>query len=202
VDYMAKSVARDAYAILGVDPAVDDEAIAAAYRALARRFHPDIAGDAATRRMSRINAAFDLVRDAHRRSLYDRELDAIDPERAAAARGRRRQAPPPTAEPRRAEARPTAATAYQPRERASERDGTGAAGPPPGRPSGSVLTFGRHLGWSIGEIARSDPGYLVWLEGKAEGRPFREEIDQTLRHGGHRNDADPAPTKKGRFRRS
>ena len=34
-----------------------------------------------------------------------------------------------------------------------EPDGLGAAGPPPGRPSGSVLNFGRYAGWSIGEIA-------------------------------------------------
>ena len=33
----------------------------------------------------------------------------------------------------------------------------GTAGPPPGRPSGSVLDFGRFKGWSLGEIARVDP---------------------------------------------
>ncbi len=39
----------------------------------------------------------------------------------------------------------------------------GIAGPPPGRPSGSVLAFGVFAGWSLGEIARTDPGYLQWL---------------------------------------
>ena len=128
MDYMAKSVARDAYAILGVDPAVDDDAIAAAYRALARRFHPDIAGDAATRRMMRINAAFDLIRDSHRRSLYDRELDAIDPERAAAARSRRRHGAGTATTPREQTRRPAPTPSYPTEDRPVERDGTGAAG--------------------------------------------------------------------------
>ena len=42
--------------------------------------------------------------------------------------------------------------------------GDGAAGPPPGNPSGSVLTFGRYTGWSLGEIARTDLEYLEWLD--------------------------------------
>ena len=53
--------------------------IAAAYRMLARRYHPDIAGEAATRRMMRINAAWDRLRDPERRAAYDDELAEIDP---------------------------------------------------------------------------------------------------------------------------
>lgn len=74
---------------------------------------------------------------------------------------------------------------------APEYDGTGGAGPAPGRPSGSVLGFGRHLGWSIGEIARVDPGYLVWLEDHRQGRPYLDEIDRTLRAVGYRRETDP-----------
>ncbi len=69
----------DAYAVLGVDPAADDESVAAAYRALARRLHPDVAGDGATHQMSVVNAAFDKVRDPKRRREYDDELAEIDP---------------------------------------------------------------------------------------------------------------------------
>ena len=58
--------------------------------------------------------------------------------------------------------------------------GEGAAGPPPGNPRGSVLPFGRHIGWSIGEIARIDPGYLAWLQPRREGEPYREEIERSL----------------------
>ena len=74
-----------------------------------------------------------------------------------------------------------------------EYDGTGGAGPPPGRPSGSVLTFGRHRDWSIGEIARVDPGYLLWLEDQREGLPYLDEIDRALRATGVRRLTDPPP---------
>jgi hypothetical protein len=191
----------DAYAVLGVDPAADDESVAAAYRALARRLHPDVAGDGATHQMSVVNAAFDKVRDPKRRNEYDDELAEIDPSRAARARARPRgarartskaAAPPPPQEPE----HHRAPSPYHEFDDSSRRDGTGGAGRPPGRPSGSVLTFGRHLGWSIGEIARVDPGYLVWLEERREGRPYLDEIDTTLRRMGYREDYIPPPRRR------
>jgi curved DNA-binding protein CbpA len=57
---------------------------------------------------------------------------------------------------------------------------TGAAGVPSGRPSGSVLEFGLFAGWSVGQIARRDPGYLVWLAERREGRPYLAEIEALL----------------------
>ena len=57
---------------------------------------------------------------------------------------------------------------------------TGAAGEPPGRPSGPVLDFGIFAGWSLGEIARRDPGYLVWLAESDEGQPYLAEIERRL----------------------
>lgn len=79
-------------------------------------------------------------------------------------------------------------------------DGTGGAGPAPGRPSGSRLAFGRHLGWSIGEIARVDPGYLEWLEDRPEGRRYLEEIDRTLREVGFRTrETGPRHHRRPRF---
>jgi curved DNA-binding protein CbpA len=144
---------------------------------LARRHHPDVAGERHTAVMSRINAAFDRLRDPSRRAAYDDELDG-----AARAAGRprhpRRGHAPPSVPGQRSDGR----FAWAP-----ERDGTGGAGPPPGRPSGSVLAFGRHVGWSIGEIARVDPGYLQWLEDRREGRPYLDEIDRALRRVGYRN---------------
>jgi hypothetical protein len=74
------------------------------------------------------------------------------------------------------------------RHRGTPRDGTGGAGPPPGRPAGSVLGFGRHIGWSLGEIARVDPGYLEWLSARPEGQPYVAEIDALLRRTGFRTD--------------
>ena len=146
---MSERSDEDAYLVLGVARDANDETIASARRRLARRHHPDLAGERATRRMMRINAAFEAIGTAEARAGYE------------AAR------------------RP-----------ALRRDGTGGAGPAPGRPSGSVLRFGRHLGWSIGEIARVDPGYLVWLAERREGEPHREEIDSTLRSIGVRRNSE------------
>jgi curved DNA-binding protein CbpA len=189
----------DAYAILGVPFDADDTEIASAYRSLARRYHPDIAGETATSRMSVINAAFDLLRDSRRRDEYDRALDAADAatgrpgSRAARRRvGRTRSAARPGATGTPAEGAGSRGTAGDEGPRATygwgpERDGTGGAGRPPGRASGSVLDFGRHVDWSIGEIARLDPGYLEWLEGRPEGRPYLDEIDETLVRIGFRS---------------
>jgi hypothetical protein len=81
-------------------------------------------------------------------------------------------------------------------------EGHGAAGPPPGNPSGTVLKFGRYAGWSIGEIARTDLEYLEWLDRMAIGRAYRDEIDQVLRKSGRRRSATTeAADRHGLFRR-
>jgi len=178
--WVAEPITQNAYAILGVAPDSDDAAIVAAYRTMARRYHPDLAGEGATERMTQLNAAFDRLRTPARRADYDLELEQSGiPRPLRANRGTTRGAG------RFAEA----------------SDGTGGAGPPPGRPSGSVLPFGRHLGWSIGEIARVDPGYLVWLEEHRDGRPYAEEIDRVLRATGNRSGPDQTPERKAHRRR-
>lgn len=161
--------------MLGVTRDADDARITAAHRDLARRHHPDVAGEAATVRMMAINAAYDAIRTAPRRAAHDAEQAST----AGATAG----------------APGTATTSHAGGAAARERlrwrpanDGTGKAGPPPGRPSGSVLDFGRHKGWSIGEIARIDPGYLAWLEDRREGHPYLDEIDTVLRRIGFRPD--------------
>jgi hypothetical protein len=81
-------------------------------------------------------------------------------------------------------------------------EGHGAAGAPPGNPSGTVLKFGRYAGWSIGEIARTDLEYLEWLDRMAIGRAYRDEIDQVLRKSGRRRSATTeAADRHGLFRR-
>ena len=184
---MVATSTNDPYAILGVDRSATDTVIAAAHRRLARTFHPDVAGDTATGDMMRINAAFDRIRDRKRRARY-----AVE---EAEARG--------VAPPHQDMSGSTAGSTHPfegGRRWAPQRDGTGGAGRPPGRPSGSVLAFGRHIDWSIGEIARVDPGYLVWLEERPEGRPYLEEIDRTLRFVNYRRPEHPGP-KKGASRR-
>jgi hypothetical protein len=81
-------------------------------------------------------------------------------------------------------------------------DSQGGAGPPPGNPSGSVVTFGRYDGWSVGEIARSNLEFLEWLDRMPIGRPYRDEIDVILRKAGRRRSAEPDATNtRGLFRR-
>jgi len=81
-------------------------------------------------------------------------------------------------------------------------DGLGAAGPPPGDPSGSVLNFGRFAGWSLGEIARRDLDYIEWLDRMPIGRSFRDELDVILRNAGRRRSAPAdAQERRGLFRR-
>lgn len=164
---MSEVWAFDPYEILGVPRGASDRAIASAHRALARQFHPDIAGDGATVRMMRINAAFDAIRTAQRRAEFD-EATTDGANGHATSEG-------------------SGGGTYRPAWRTTvDRDGTGGAGPPPGRPSGSVLDFGRHIGWSIGEVARVDPGYLEWLANRREGQRYIAEIDAVLKRVGYR----------------
>lgn len=54
----------DPFELLGVTPDAPPDDVAAAYRAAAKRFHPDVAGDdeRAAARMAEINAAYDAIR--------------------------------------------------------------------------------------------------------------------------------------------
>jgi DnaJ domain len=53
----------DPHSILGVPEGVDERELTAAYRAQAKRWHPDRGGgEDAARRMAEINAAYDLLR--------------------------------------------------------------------------------------------------------------------------------------------
>ncbi|HEV3001870.1 MAG TPA: J domain-containing protein [Solirubrobacteraceae bacterium] len=56
-------MAADPFAVLGVAPDTPLEDVAASYRELAKRWHPDRGGGAeAARRMAEINAAYDVLR--------------------------------------------------------------------------------------------------------------------------------------------
>ena len=64
----------DPYKILQVDSEAEDEVIQAAYRRLARKYHPDLAATPeAAARMSAINAAWELIGDPAARAAFDRE---------------------------------------------------------------------------------------------------------------------------------
>lgn len=69
----------DHYACLGVMPNAEQIVITAAYRALARQYHPDLwKGDPAiaNRRMSEINVAYGVIGDPDQRQRYDKTRDA------------------------------------------------------------------------------------------------------------------------------
>jgi len=59
------------YAILGVPIDADADTIKRAYRQLARRFHPDLAGPDGAVQMKRINRAYDVLSDPEKRLNYD-----------------------------------------------------------------------------------------------------------------------------------
>lgn len=61
---------RDYYEILHVQPSADPDVVAAAFRALARKHHPDRGG--ATERMAELNEAWAVLRDPEGRARYDR----------------------------------------------------------------------------------------------------------------------------------
>ncbi len=67
----------DYYDILGVSRSADDKEIRQAYRRLARQHHPDVnPGDAAAaERFKTINAAYEVLSDADKRTKYDRYGD-------------------------------------------------------------------------------------------------------------------------------
>jgi curved DNA-binding protein CbpA len=201
----------DPYKTLQVDPEAEDEVIQAAYRRLARKYHPDLApGEEAAARMAAINAAWELIGDPSARAAFDRRRTAATPTTPPTGTPSSRssspaastppghsgsntgpasgQRPPETVSPDWTSGRSSFGGGYD--ESMRQSDGYGSAGPPPGRPSGTVLNFGRYAGWSLGEIARRDLEYIEWLDRAPIGRNYRQELDELLRASGRRRTAD------------
>ena len=181
---------RDFYEVLQVHPRAEADVIRAAYRTLARKYHPDHGGDAL--RMIAINDAWDVLGDPVARAAYDATRDDLASAPTPAATTRATRASPPGTPTSQPAARPAPASAGSAASGASAAPGAAGsasprqtdaahAGPPPGNPSGTVLDFGRYAGWSLGEIARHDTDYLEWLQRATFGRRLRAEIDSLLR---------------------
>lgn len=65
---------KDYYAILQVSPRAEQVVIEAAYRRLARKYHPDVySGPDAASRMREMNEAYEVLGDPRRRAEYDAE---------------------------------------------------------------------------------------------------------------------------------
>ena len=84
---------RDLYRVLGVSRDASPADIKKAFRKLARTYHPDVAeGADAEKRFKEVNAAYEVLGDEQRRSLYDEFGEAslqqgFDPDRARAFGG-------------------------------------------------------------------------------------------------------------------
>src|SRR5574340_1049036 len=74
---------QDYYAILEVERTADDEALRLAYRRLAWRYHPDVAGLDAISKMQVVNAAYQTLSDPERRKAYDAGLRSPAPDAGA-----------------------------------------------------------------------------------------------------------------------
>jgi curved DNA-binding protein CbpA len=144
----------DPYQVLQVHPEAEREVIRAAYRTLALKYHPDVSAGSHDR-MAALNHAWGILRNASTRAAYDQ------------ARAQAQRTP---AVPKPEAARPETSYAMS----------TPMPTTPPGRPSGSLLDFGRYAGWSLGQIATADPVYLEWLARTPIGRSFNREIKALL----------------------
>ncbi len=75
---------RDYYEVLGISRGASDEDIRKAYRALARKFHPDVnKGPDATAKFAEIQEAYDVLSDAGKRRQYDQFGTVSDGARGA-----------------------------------------------------------------------------------------------------------------------
>lgn len=160
---------RDPYEVLGVPRSATTQQIRAAYVERARRAHPDLVGHRGLEVMRALNEAWAQLKDEARRQEYD--ATATFPGESPGGPG--------TTTSGAARAGGTAGRPFW----------HGAAGKPPGRPSGPVLDFGIYAGWSLGEIASRDRGYLYWLRDRAEAKSIRPEIMRLIDPGADERDA-------------
>jgi curved DNA-binding protein CbpA len=164
---------HDPYEVLQVHRRAEPEVIRAAYRALARKYHPDFGGEPG--RMIAITEAWAVLGNAERRAAYDAH--------AVTSQNRRstdRKAPPASAAP------------------AGNADRRG----PNRSQSGSVIDFGRYAGWTVGSLADHDPDYLQWLARTPIGRRLTVEIDAALAQRESESAARRPPQSPARRRRS
>ena len=62
------------YVVLGIAEDADEETIRSAFRALARRYHPDVGAGSSPVEFQRAREAYETLADPERRRRYDRQL--------------------------------------------------------------------------------------------------------------------------------
>lgn len=177
-----RSSERDYYKVLQVDAEADPEVITAAFRALARRLHPDrdLTGVHEVR-MAELNRAYGVLRDMDSRRAYDIQrmqlLSAVGPGI--------QQEPNPSAQM--ANATRTTGVDGTPDGDSmvgglTRRVTMGSAN---GAPKATLvdvqIDFGRYAGSSLRDLARTDPDYLRWLARHSSGIRYRREIAGILK---------------------
>jgi curved DNA-binding protein CbpA len=158
----------DFYKLLQVDREAELDVIRAAHRVLTGRLHPetDVTGVDQVR-LAELDRALAVLSDPFRRKAYDQERQY---EMIAVGPG-----PSPTrfgaadADPD--EHQHLAMGALTERIQTG-RNGEGLAN--------VTLDFGRYAGWSLGELARTDPDYLRWLARHSSGIRYRGAILKLL----------------------
>jgi curved DNA-binding protein CbpA len=145
----------DHYRALQVDPCAEFAVIRAAYRVLAALHHPDIGGSQGD--MVVLNVAWTILSDPAKRAAYDHQRRLHQDGGRYTPASVSMPGPAPTA----------SATGSVPAASSARRYGT-------------IIDFGRYDGWSIPEIAQSDPDYLEWLIRTPNGRRYRDEILDVL----------------------
>lgn len=167
---------RTLYEVLMLHPSATIEVINAAYRALAKLYHPDHAGPEGAERMARVNEAYAVLKNEEKRARYD---EIIGVSKSGEVVGHARQSAPGATNLKfeggawsvRPQTEPAPASAQ-----------FGEAGPPPRFPpaSGSVLSFGRYRGWALSQVAAHDRNYLEWLSRTMAGRTYTAELEKVL----------------------
>jgi curved DNA-binding protein CbpA len=167
---------RTMYEVLMLHPTATIEVINAAYRALAKQYHPDHAGPEGAGKMAQINEAYAILSNDEKRARYDEilgksgdgELVGHPRPSMPGATNLKYEAGAWSVRPR---SEPTPASASY-----------GEAGPPPAYPPawGKVLSFGRYRGWSLAQVAAYDRNYVEWLSRTMAGRTYSTELKQVL----------------------
>ena len=63
---------KDYYKVLGLEPGADDKAVKAAYRKLARKYHPDVSKEKdAENQFKEVAEAYEVLKSAEKRAEYD-----------------------------------------------------------------------------------------------------------------------------------
>jgi curved DNA-binding protein CbpA len=162
----AEVLENNLYRILQVDPAAEQDVIAAAYQALDARLHPekDISG-VQEHRKRELDRAYAVLGDPAKRRVYDAQ-------RAA-------QAQIPVGPGADGDHRYGGSLADRVQARTAD----------PEHLAEITLDFGRYAGWTLGDLLRTDPEYLQWLSRHSSGIRYRGAILRLLaaRDGqGHR----------------